>query len=77
LLQRLYKSLSRPFSSSQRKKNRKHSSIRSKVEHPFHVVKNLWGHTKVRYRGIAKNTLQLHALFALCNLYLKRKQLLT
>lgn len=65
-----------PLSHGQRKKNRKRSSIRAKVEHPFHVIKNLWKHTKVRYRGIEKNTLQLHVLFALCNLYLKRRQLL-
>ena len=65
-----------PLSNGQRKKNRKRSSVRSKVEHPFHVIKNLWKHTKVRYRGIAKNTLQLYALFALANLYMKRRQLL-
>jgi IS5 family transposase len=65
-----------PLSSSQRKKNRKHSSVRSKVEHPFHVIKNLWHFTKVRYRGLQKNNLQLHTLFALVNLYLKREQLL-
>lgn len=65
-----------PLSHGQRKKNRKRSSIRSKVEHPFHIIKNLWHHRKVRYRGIAKNTLQLHALFALANLYMKRRQLL-
>jgi len=65
-----------PLSHGQREKNKKRSSIRAKVEHPFHVIKNLWKHTKVRYRGIGKNTLQLHALFALCNLYLLRKRLL-
>jgi IS5 family transposase len=68
---------SHPLSSTQRKKNRKKSSVRAKVEHPFHIIKNLWGHRKVRYRGIEKNTLQLHTLFALANLYMKRKQLLT
>lgn len=65
-----------PLSSSQRRKNRKHSSVRSKVEHPFHVIKNLWHFRKVRYRGLWKNELQLHTLFALCNLYLVRKHLL-
>jgi len=65
-----------PLSHGQREKNRKRSSIRAKVEHPFHVIKSLWKHTKVRYRGIGKNTLQLHTLFALANLYLKRRQLL-
>ena len=66
----------RPLSHGQRKKNRKRSSVRAKVEHPFRIIKDLWGHRKVRYRGIEKNTLQLHALFALANLYMKRKQLL-
>jgi len=42
--------------------------IRAKVEHPFRVVKRQFGHVKVRYRGLAKNTAQLHTLFALANL---------
>lgn len=65
-----------PLSAKQRKKNRKLSSIRAKVEHPFRIIKDQWGHRKVRYRGIRKNTLQLHTLFALANLYMKRRQLL-
>jgi IS5 family transposase len=65
-----------PLSSRQRKKNRKKSSVRAKVEHPFRIIKDQWGHRKVRYRGIRKNTLQLHTLFALANLYMKRRQLL-
>lgn len=44
--------------------------IRAKVEHPFHVIKNLFRHRKVRYRGLAKNTAQLHVLFAMANLVL-------
>jgi len=67
----------RKLSRGQRKKNRKRSSIRAKVEHPFRVIKDQWGHRKVRYRGIKKNTLQLHTLFALSNLYMLRKPLLT
>jgi IS5 family transposase len=35
------------------------ASIRSKVEHPFHVVKNLFHYRKVRYKGLAKNTAHL------------------
>ena len=42
--------------------------IRAKVEHAFRVVKRQFGHVKVRYRGLAKNTAQLHTLFALSNL---------
>jgi len=50
--------------------------IRAKVEHVFHVVKNLFGHRKVRYRGLAKNTAQLQVLFGLANLMLARRRLL-
>lgn len=64
------------LSSSQKKRNRKLSSVRSKVEHPFRILKQQWKHTKVRYRGIKKNTLQLCAIFALGNLYMKRRYLL-
>jgi transposase, IS5 family len=48
------------------------ASIRAKVEHPFRVIKQQFGHVKVRYRGLAKNTAQLHTLFALANLWLVR-----
>ncbi|WP_313082808.1 IS5 family transposase, partial [Pulveribacter sp.] len=51
------------------------ASIRAKVEHPFQVIKRQWGHVKVRYRGLAKNTAQLHTLFALSNLWMVRRQL--
>lgn len=51
------------------------ASIRAKVEHPFRVVKRQFGHVKVRYRGLAKNTAQLHTLFALSNLWMARRQL--
>jgi transposase, IS5 family len=30
------------------------ASIRAKVEHPFHVIKNLFGYRKVRYKGLAE-----------------------
>lgn len=52
------------------------AGIRAKVEHPFRVVKCQFGHTKVRYRGLAKNTAQLITLFALSNLWMARKKLL-
>jgi transposase, IS5 family len=48
------------------------ASIRAKVEHPFRVIKRQFGHVKVRYRGLAKNTAQLHTLFALSNLWMVR-----
>src|SRR5690554_3485809 len=46
------------------------ASIRAKVEYPFHVIKNLFGYRKVRYKGLAKNQAQLFTLFALGNLVL-------
>ncbi|WP_328514270.1 transposase [Ralstonia solanacearum] len=52
------------------------AQIRARVEHPFHVIKNLFGHRKVRYKGLAKNTAQLFSLFGLANLVLARRQLL-
>lgn len=51
------------------------ASIRAMVEHPFRVIKRQFGHVKVRYRGLAKNTAQLHMLFALSNLWMVRRQL--
>ena len=53
------------------------AQLRAYVEHPFHVVKNLFKHRKVRYRGLAKNTAQLHTLFALANLVLAGRNLRT
>ena len=52
------------------------ASVRAKVEHPFWVIKRQFGHTKVRYRGLAKNTSQLITLFALSNLWMVRKRIL-
>jgi len=52
------------------------ASIRAKVEHAFHVVKNLFRHRKTRYRGLAKNTAQLMTLFGFANLVLARRWLL-
>jgi transposase, IS5 family len=52
------------------------AQVRAVVEHPFHVIKNLFRHRKLRYRGLAKNTAQLHTLFALANLLIVKKRLL-
>ena len=52
------------------------ASIRAKVEHPFRVIKQQFGHVKVRYRGLVKNTAQLKTLFALSNLWMARRKLL-
>lgn len=50
--------------------------IRAKVEHPFRVVKRQFWHVRVRYRELAKNTAQLHTLFAFPYLWMARHRLL-
>ena len=52
------------------------ASVRAKVEHPFRVIKCQFGFTKVRYKGLAKNTAQLTTLFALSNLWMARRQIM-
>jgi IS5 family transposase len=55
--------------------NHEQSQTRAKVEHIFLVVKHLWRYTKVRYKGLHKNEVQILSLFALANLYLVRREL--
>ena len=50
--------------------------MRAKVEHPFRVIKRQFGYVTVRFRGLAKNTTQLHTLFALPNVWMMRHTLL-
>ncbi len=59
----------------QRRKNRTKAKIRAKVEHPFRILKRVFGFVKVRFRGLQKNHQHLCAGFALVNLYLHRKRL--
>lgn len=51
------------------------STMRSKVEHPFRVINRQFGYQKVRFKGLAKNTAQILALFALSNLWMMRRTL--
>ena len=51
------------------------AQVRARVEHPCHVVKNIFKYKKTRYKGLAKNDAQLNVLFALSNLYMMRGQL--
>ena len=51
------------------------AQVRAYVEHPFHVVKNIFKYKKTRYKGLAKNDAQLNMLFALSNLYMVRGEL--
>jgi transposase, IS5 family len=55
---------------------RRKAQVRSKVEHPFHVIKNIFKYRKVSYRGIAKNLARAHVHAALVNLYLARRALM-
>jgi len=68
--------LSRPLAAMIDEVERIKASIRAKVEHPFRVIKRQFGYTKVRYRGLAKNTAQITTLFALSNLWMARRKLL-
>lgn len=52
------------------------AQIRAYVEHPFHIVKNLFGYRKVNYRGLSKNGARMQILFGLANIYMLRKKLL-
>ena len=63
---RAYKN--RPLTEADKATNRRKSSIRSKVEHPFLALKRLWGFAKVRYRGLAKNANRAFAMLAMINL---------
>jgi IS5 family transposase len=56
----------------ERAKNHNKSKIRARVEHVFAVVKRLWGFTKVRYRGLAKNATRSFVTLGLANIYLAR-----
>ena len=51
------------------------ASVRAKVEHPFHIIKNLLGYRKVKYRGLAKNAAQLYTLFGIANLMLAKRRM--
>ena len=67
---------SHPLTQAQRARNRRLSRVRATVEHPFLAVKRLWGHVKVRYRGIKKNLAQMNTLFGLASLYRVRYRLM-
>jgi len=74
-----YKKLSKRSAlyKAKRKIEKAKAQVRAKVEHPFRVIKRQFGYTKVRFRGLAKNTSQMVTLFALSNLWMARRHLLT
>lgn len=57
-----------PLTEADKVTNRSKSSIRAKVEHPFLILKRLWGFAKVRYRGLAKNANRAFAMLAAINI---------
>ena len=61
---------------AERARNRNKSKVRARVEHVFAVVKKLWGLTKVRYRGLAKNATRAFVVLGLANMYLARARLM-
>jgi IS5 family transposase len=66
----------RPLSDEDAAKNKTKSSVRAKVEHPFLILKRVFGFNKVRYRGLEKNANRLFVACGLVNLYMARRQLL-
>ncbi|GHK91156.1 IS5 family transposase [Escherichia coli] len=61
---------------AKRKIEKAKAQVRAKVEPPFRVIKRQFGYTKVRFRGLVRNTAQLVTLFALSNLWMARRHLL-
>ncbi len=53
------------------------SKTRSRGEHIFLIAKRIFGFSKVRYKGLAKNSNFVFVLFALSNLYMVRRVLLS
>ena len=74
-----YKKLGKrsPLYKAKRKIEKAKAQVRAKVEHPFRVIKRQFGYVKTRFRGLAKNTVQLVTLFALSNLWMARRHLLS
>src|SRR5215813_740421 len=60
----------------ERAKNRTKSKVRARVEHVIGVIKRVFCFTKVRYRGLKKNTHRLLVTCALANLFIVRRHLL-
>lgn len=65
-----------PLSAAQKRKNTTKSKVRAKGEHPFLVIKRIFGFMTVRYRGLVKNAHRLFVTCALTNLYMVRRRLL-
>jgi IS5 family transposase len=66
----------RPLSDEEKARNKTKSKVRAKVEHPFLILKQVFGFNKVRYRGLDKNAPRLFVACGLVNLYMVRRRLL-
>jgi len=66
----------RPLTDDEKAKNKTKSKVRAKVEHPFLILKRIFGFNKVRYRGLDKNANRLFVACGLVNLFMARKVLL-
>ena len=66
----------RKLTEEEKETNRLLSKTRSRGEHIFLIAKRIFGFSKVRYKGLAKNTNFVFVLFALSNLYMVRRELL-
>jgi len=66
----------RILTEEEKETNRLLSKTRSRGEHIFLIAKRIFGFSKVRYKGLAKNTNFVFVLFALSNLYMVRRDLL-
>ena len=66
----------RPLTEDEKSSNRVKSKVRARVEHPFLVIKKIFGFCKVRYRGLMKNSNRLFVVCGLTNLYMARRRLL-
>ena len=65
-----------PLSDEEKARNKTKSKVRAKVEHPFLILKRVFGFAKVRYRGLEKNATRLFVACGLVNLYMVRRRLL-
>jgi IS5 family transposase len=67
---------SHELTEEERMTNKRKSSVRAKVEHPFYIIKRVFGFAKVRYRGLVKNANRFFVTCALANLFMVRKKLM-
>jgi IS5 family transposase len=69
------KGYKKALSKGDKRINKARSRVRARVEHVFHVMKNLFHFKKVRYKGLAKNENRVTMTCALINIYLSRLKL--